>query len=247
MDYKSEWTKCTYRNINKLNIFISKSKNLFCKCCRSLIKYNLILNNLCLILNTVSLKNIVYQSLLEITTIQGQLSNSNLTNKTQKNFSSKFRDINDKIKTGLNFKPSRYSIPNFKLSWEKILIKELNRLMSNLDKIDLTQDKCLEKQAIKISHIFSYLKNRLPLILGNSRFYVIIRLSIEKITYLRAESQILPCKYRNKLKRTFRNYLQAIDNWKKMRYLHIWLTKQIPILIEHQRLIVEYLFPKVYL
>ena len=119
--------------------------------------------------------------------------------------------------------------------------------MNNLDNIDLTQDKCLQKQAIKINHIFIYLKNRLPLILENSRFYIIIRVSIQKTTSLVEQSKILSSKYKKRLKRTFKYYIQAINSWKKMRYHYIWFTKQMPILIEHQNLVVEYLFPKDYL
>ena len=247
MNYKDEWIKNTNRKIKKLNKFISKSKNLFCKCYRSLIKYYFILNNLYLLRNTIGLKSIVYQTLSEIVDIQREISNHKHSDKIQRRFSKKFRNINHKIKMGLKFNSNKYLIPNFKSSWENTLIKELTRLMTNLESIDLFRDKCLDKQAIKISYIFTYLKIRLPLILENSRFYVIIRTSYLKTPSLIRESEILPSKYRRKFKRTLKDYIEAINSWKKKRYLYIWLTKQIPVLFEHHQVLVEYLFPKNYL
>lgn len=247
MNYKDEWVKITNRKIKKLDIYILKSGNLFCKCSRSLIKYNLILRNLHLMLNSITLKNILYLSLSEIINIQKELSNCKLTKKTHKNFSRKFRNISNKINLELNLQPNKYLIPDFKFSWEHQLIQDLIKLLKSFESIDLFDDKLLNKQISKINLIFTYLKKRLPLILESSRFYFIIRVSIQKITFLRTELEFLSNKYKKKLKRTFKNYLQEIKRWKKMRYYYIWLTNQIPILIEHRQLLVEYLFPRNYL
>jgi len=190
---------------------------------------------------TPYLKNIVYQTLSEIVNIQRKILIHKLVSKSLKKFYGKFTVINNKIKTDLTFYPNRYCIPDFKLYWEQLLIKDLTRYISEIE------NRYLDKQGIKIINIFIYLKNRLPLILESSRFYLIIRTSIQKISSLSNQSQILSSKCRRKLEVTFKDYLRTVSNWKKMRYHYIWLSKQLPLFFEHHQLLVEYLFPKNYL
>ena len=253
MNYFDEWFYVTKSKLTILDKYYAVSPNVYYQFQRLLLKYYFVDSNIKLMLFCDYFKELINRMYSIIPQVKKELYSSNLSNKIKKKFSRKlnkfsrrYSQIIKEMETNITSNNTFKTI-NYQTAWESIFIKKMSEMFKNLYKFSVTSQKDLIKQCHKIIDIYMYLNKRLHLILNNPKFYSIINISIERIDSLKKQSIILPSKYKRKIKSALERYLKSIQSWKWFRYQYIWFSKQIPILNEHQKIIVEFLFPKIIL
>lgn len=249
MNYFNEWFFVTKNRLSKLDKYYSQGSNVYYKFQKILLKYQYVYTNIQLMLSCDYFRVAIIGMFSQIPEIKKSLFSSNLQLKIKKKFSRCLDKFYWKywqyynIFTNIN--NPEFRTTNYQKSWECIFIQKMTRMFKILYRLNLTIQRDMIKQCNQIIRIYLFLNKRLHLILNNPRFYQLIDVSIKRIELLREESTVLPLRYRKKLKSALKKYLKSIQFWKLSRYQYIWFSKQIPILKEHQRIVVEFLFPKI--
>lgn len=242
MSYFDEWFYITKSRLRKLDRYYAKSPNVYYRFQRLLLKYHFVSSNMRLMLSCFYFKQLVVNMFSRIPEIRKNLLSSKLVPKIKINFS---KNLNKFSTTYIQETQNKSSCANYQIAWESIFIQKMSRMFKVLYKLSVTSQKDLIKQCNQIIHIYLYLNKRVYLILNNPKYYTLIDTSIERVDSLQEQSSILPSNYKKNMKSVLRRYIKSIQSWKWFRYQYIWFSKQIPILNEHQKIIIEFLFPKI--
>ena len=242
MSYFDEWFYITKSRLRKLDRYYDKSPNVYYRFQRLLLKYHFVGSNMRLMLPCLYFKKLVVNMFSQIPEIRKNLLSSNLAAKKKINLSN---DLNKFSRKYIQETTNKMCCANYQIAWESIFIQKMFRMFKVLYKLSVTSQKDLIKQCNQIIHIYLYLNKRLNLILNNPKYYTLIDTSIERVDSLQEQSWILPSNYKRNMKSVLRRYIKSIQSWKWFRYQYIWFSKQIPILNEHQKIVIEFLFPKI--
>lgn len=251
MNYIDEWFYVTKSRLTKLDRYYALSLNLYDQFQRLLLKYHFIYSNIKLMLICDYFKQIIISMYSKIPDLKRNLFSSKLSNNIKKKLSEKLNKFSEKyvqiIKERGNNITSNNSFKtiNYQTAWESIFIQKMTKMFKMLYRLNPSNQRDMIKQCNQIIRIYLFLNKRLHLILNNPRFYQLIDVSIRRVELLREQSTLLPLKYRKKIKSALKRYLKSIQSWKLSLYQYIWFSKQIPILKEHQQIVVEFLFPKI--
>ena len=242
MSYFDEWFYVTKSRLTKLDRYYAKSPNVYYQFQRLSLKYHFVSSNMRLMLSCFYFKELIENMFSQIPEIRKNLLSSNLSPKIRINFS---KNLNKFSTRYIQVTQNKICCVNYRIAWESIFIQKMSRMFKVLYNLSVTSQKDLIKQCNQIIHIYLYLNKRVYLILNNPKYYSLIDISVRRVDSLQEQSSILPSNYKKNMKSVLRRYIKSIQSWKWFRYQYIWFSKQIPILYEHQKIIIEFLFPKI--